>query len=265
MDRNKLLKEIRELYGDNTEQLLKDLSVLQGVKKPAKNKRTLAGPAIITLEDTTKTYKLGKTTVDALKGVSLQVHQGEIVALTGPSGSGKSTLLQLVAGLDHPTSGSVTVDGVRVDQLKGNSMATYRAEKLGFVFQFFYLQPFLTLKTNIKVPTMFVKMTELERETRAKMFVEAVGLSDRADHLPRELSGGQMQRAAIARALMNHPNLILADEPTGNLDSANADAIMDLFEQIRTERGTTIVVVTHDQRVAARADRIIELKDGRLV
>ncbi|MEZ0286272.1 MAG: ABC transporter ATP-binding protein, partial [Candidatus Paceibacterota bacterium] len=203
--------------------------------------------------------------VNALQDVSVTIGTGEIVALTGPSGSGKSTLLHLIAGLDHPTTGTVTVGDTRVSSLRGTSLARYRAETLGFVFQFFYLQPFLDLTTNVKVPTMFLQMTDAERTARAERFIGAVGLSDRAKHLPRELSGGQMQRAAIARALMNQPKLILADEPTGNLDSTNAQGIMDLFEQVRKEFGTTIVVVTHDQRVANQADRIIELKDGRVL
>jgi ABC-type lipoprotein export system ATPase subunit len=263
MQRAELLREIQTLYGDDTAQLLKDLTSQQPTKVHSPKK--VEGPVLVSIDKVTKTYKLGKTTVEALSGVSLEVKQGEIVALTGPSGSGKSTLLHLIAGLDHPTTGNVTVADTRVNTLRGDAMARYRAEKLGFVFQFFYLQPFLSLKTNVKVPTMFVDMSEAERENRATSLIKAVDLSDRADHLPAELSGGQMQRAAIARALMNQPKLILADEPTGNLDSTNAAAIMELFEKIRTERGTTIIVVTHDHRVAGLADRIIELKDGRLL
>lgn len=263
MNRTQLLKEIRALYGSDTEKLLHDLRNEGVVLR--KQHKTVDGPTLVSIEKITKIYQLGETTVKALNGVSMKVKQGEIVALTGPSGSGKSTLLQMIAGLDHPTSGKVTVDETRVDQLSGDDMAHYRAEKLGFVFQFFYLQPFLTLKTNVKVPTMFISMSETEREKRANDFISAVGLHDRSNHLPNELSGGEMQRVAIARALMNHPKLILADEPTGNLDSSNAIALMDLFEQIRVERGTTIIVVTHDQRIAERADRVLELKDGRLL
>jgi ABC-type lipoprotein export system ATPase subunit len=263
MRRAELLKAIADTYGSDTELLLKELAAQH--KPAAKKGKKMTDPPLIDVSDVTKTYKLGKTIVNALQGVSTVIHPGEIVALTGPSGSGKSTLLHLIAGLDHPTSGTVTVNDNRVDQLKGKALSQYRAQQLGFVFQFFYLQPFLTLTTNVQVPTMFVPMEEAERTQRAAELIEAVGLSDRAAHLPRELSGGQMQRAAIARALVNHAPLILADEPTGNLDSTNADAIMDLFEEIRQTRNTIIIVVTHDERVSRRADRIITLKDGRLV
>jgi ABC-type lipoprotein export system ATPase subunit len=261
MQKEALIAAIKETYGSNTALLLEDLAA--SAPRVAKPKAT--GEVLVDVQNVSRTYKLGKTTVQALKDVSLQVKQGEIIALTGPSGSGKSTLLHLIAGLDKPTSGSVSVGSTSVGSLNGNQAATYRAEQLGFVFQFFYLQPFLTLSTNVKVPTMFVNMTEEERNQRAKTFIEAVGLTDRATHLPRELSGGQMQRAAIARSLMNHPKLILADEPTGNLDSANAKLIMEEFEKVRQTFGTTIIVVTHDHRVASLADREVSMKDGSIV
>jgi ABC-type lipoprotein export system ATPase subunit len=264
MDQTDLLKQLQKTYGSDTDKLLHDLAALEKPMTKKKTKHEL-GSDVVVLDAVSRQYKMGGSTVQALKDVSLTIKAGEIVALTGPSGSGKSTLLHLVAGLDHPTSGTVTVDGTQVHTLKGSRMARYRAETLGFVFQFFYLQPFLSLTTNVKVPTFFTAMTEPERAERAKTFIEAVGLTDRANHLPKELSGGQMQRAAIARAMMNHPKLILADEPTGNLDSSNAEAIMALFEEVRTKYGTTIVVVTHDQRVASKADRIIELKDGQIL
>ncbi|CAN5184428.1 ABC transporter ATP-binding protein [soil metagenome] len=261
MNKEALITAIKETYGSDTAHLLEDLA------KSAKRspKRDVKGEVLVDVQNVSRTYKLGKTTVQALNDMSLQVKQGEIIALTGPSGSGKSTLLHLIAGLDKPTSGSVNVGTTTVSTLSSNQSATYRAEQLGFVFQFFYLQPFLTLSTNVKVPTMFVNMSEAERSERAKTFIEAVGLSDRASHLPRELSGGQMQRAAIARSLMNHPKLILADEPTGNLDSANATLIMEEFEKVRQTFGTTIIVVTHDHRVAALADREVSMKDGSIL
>ncbi len=262
MEKSQLLQAIRETYGSDTGALLADLSASAAKPTP---QRVNNGEILVNVEDVSRTYKLGKTTVQALDGANLQVKQGEIIALTGPSGSGKSTLLHLIAGLDKPTSGKISVGKTAVHTLKGNEASKYRAEQLGFVFQFFYLQPFLTLSTNVKVPTMFVNMTETERNERASTFIEAVGLSDRANHLPRELSGGQMQRAAIARSLTNHPQLILADEPTGNLDSANAKLIMEEFEKVRETYGTTIIVVTHDHRIADMADREVKMKDGRVL
>lgn len=221
-------------------------------------------PILVELSNLSKNYKLGKQRVDALKGVSLQIKEGEFVALTGASGSGKSTLLQLIGGLDKPTDGTITVGGHRLDKLSDRQLSVFRNKTVGFVFQFFYLQPFLGLKTNLEVPAMFSRTKRGERTERTMELADAVGLSDRLKHLPKELSGGQMQRAAIARSLQNRPKLLLADEPTGNLDSKNGRAIIDLFEQIRNDFGTTIIMVTHDAHIAARADREIELKDGEL-
>ena len=222
-------------------------------------------PVVVSVSDLHKSYKTGKTSVAALGGVSLDIHQGEFIALTGASGSGKSTLLQLIGGLDKPTSGKIIVDGHDISTMSDRKLSTFRNKTIGFVFQFFYLQPFLRLKTNLEVPTMFARGVSSDRRARSNELAAAVGLSDRLTHYPRELSGGQMQRAAIARALMNRPTLLLADEPTGNLDSENGSAIIDLFEKVRQEFGTTIIIVTHDSQIAARADREISLKDGALV
>lgn len=219
-------------------------------------------PILVSIESVTKHYKLGRQKVEAVKGVTLNIKQGEFIALTGPSGSGKSTLLQMIGGLDKPSSGQVVVDGQNISKLSDRKLSVFRNKTVGFVFQFFYLQPFLGVKTNLEVPAMFARTKRKLRGARAMELAEAVGLSDRIRHLPKELSGGQMQRAAIARALLNKPKLLLADEPTGNLDSTNGRAIIDLFEQVRRDFGTTIVVVTHDDAIAARADRIVALKDG---
>lgn len=224
-----------------------------------------SGPVLLRVENLKKTYKVGRQKIDVLEGVSLQIHEGEFVAITGASGSGKSTLLQLIGGLDKPTEGEIYFGETKLSKLSDGKLSAFRRQTVGFVFQFFYLQPFLTLARNMEVPGMFARTKKAEREKRVEELAESVGLTDRIKHLPKELSGGQMQRVAIARALVNNPKILLADEPTGNLDSKNSSAIIDLFEQIRKDSGTTIVVVTHDPAIAARADREIVLKDGRLV
>jgi ABC-type lipoprotein export system ATPase subunit len=224
----------------------------------------LSGPVLVDVANISKSYKVGKRRVEALKNVSLQIRQGEFVVFTGPSGSGKSTLLQLIGGLDKPADGKVLVDNKDLTKLSDRQLSNFRNRTVGFVFQFFYLQPFLRLQTNLEVPGMFARTNRQERTQRIRELANAVSLDDRLGHLPKELSGGQMQRAAIARALLNKPKLILADEPTGNLDSVNGRAIIDLFKKVRDEFGTTIIVVTHDPNVAAQADREIVLKDGEI-
>lgn len=221
-----------------------------------------AAKSLIETKNLAKTFKLGKTRVEAVKDVSLSISSGEFVALLGPSGSGKSTLMNLIGGLDKPSQGSVIVDGQDLRKLSDRKLSTYRGQKVGFVFQSFYLQPFLDIKTNIEVPAMFAGIKKAERAKRSTEVAEAVGLTDRLKHKPSQLSGGQIQRAAIARALVNRPKILLADEPTGNLDHDNGLAIFDLFEKIRRELGTTTIVVTHDEELARKADRIIRINDG---
>lgn len=225
----------------------------------------LASDEIISVQQVSKRYTLGKQTVDALRGVSLSIGKGELVAITGASGSGKSTLLQIIGCLDKPTSGRVVVESKETTHLNDNALSELRQHAIGFIFQSFYLQPFLRLNDNLAVPAMFTHEKKKDIDARVDKLLQQVGLTERAKHFPKELSGGQIQRAAIARALVNNPRIILADEPTGNLDSVNSRAIIDLFRTIRDELGTTIIVVTHDREIASQADRIIELKDGVVV
>lgn len=239
----------------------KALSLLHVTGKKKNITRDL-GEEIIAVSGVKKTYKIGKNTVQALNGVDVSIRAGEFVAITGTSGSGKSTLLHLMAGLDKPSSGVISVTGKSLAELNDSQLSRFRNSVTGFVFQFFYLQPFLSLQNNVEVPAMFARTPKKSRQGRSAELAETVGLSERLQHLPRELSGGQMQRAAIARALQNNPKILFADEPTGNLDRANAIAIFDLFETIRNTQGTTVVVVTHDKELAEKADRVITMQDG---
>ena len=235
------------------------------IPTPRRPARPRSGRALIDVTELRKTYTVGRQKIQALDGVSLTIDEGEFVALVGASGSGKSTLLQLIGGLDKPSAGRIVVDGADIGRMRDAKLSTFRNSTIGFVFQFFYLQPFLQLVTNTEVPGMFAGTKRGPRREHALSLIDEVGLTERAKHRPREMSGGQMQRAAIARALLNRPKLLLADEPTGNLDSVTGATIMDLFEQIRDESGTTVVMVTHDEEMAARADRTIRLRDGLIV
>ena len=223
------------------------------------------GDEIISVQQVSKRYTLGKQTVDALREVTLSIGKGEFVAITGASGSGKSTLLQIIGCLDKPTSGRVVVESKETTHLSDNALSELRQHAIGFIFQLFYLQPFLRLNDNLAVPAMFTREKKKDIDARVDELLQQVGLTERAKHFPKELSGGQIQRAAIARALVNNPRIILADEPTGNLDSVNSRAIIDLFRTIRDKLGTTIIVVTHDREIASQADRVVELKDGAIV
>ncbi|MEM1056459.1 MAG: ABC transporter ATP-binding protein [Bacteroidota bacterium] len=218
---------------------------------------------VIDVRDVTRTLSLGDTPVPILHGVTFSVERGEWVAITGPSGSGKSTLLGIVAGLDAPTSGSVSLDGVDVSARSEGDLAKIRNEKVGVVFQSFNLIPTLTAQENVEAP-LYVGKHRREAATRSRAMLERVGLSDRLDHRPHQLSGGQQQRVAIARALVTEPAVVVADEPTGNLDAATSAAVLELFADLRRDLGLTLFVVTHDPDVASRADRVIDLVDGRI-
>jgi len=258
---NDIAQSLLKASGNNIDDAIDALNKIYAPTKKLESSREY-GPIIVDIKDAYKKYKIGSQRVEALKGVNLEVREGEFVALTGTSGSGKSTLLQLIGGLDKPSQGQVLVDSQNIASLSDRKLSRFRNKTIGFVFQFFYLQPFLDLETNIEVPAMFARVKPANRHQFSNEMISAVGLSDRTKHLPKELSGGQMQRAAIARALMNKPKILLADEPTGNLDSDNAKAIFQLFEQLRNDFGTTIIVVTHDAKLAGRADRVVKLSDG---
>jgi ABC-type lipoprotein export system ATPase subunit/ABC-type lipoprotein release transport system permease subunit len=214
--------------------------------------------------DVCRQYHLGRAEVDALKNINLEIDQGEFVALVGPSGSGKSTLLNLLGGLDHPTSGEINVEGIALHSASEEELTRHRRLNIGFIFQTFNLLPTLTALENVALPLMLGGIGLAERSQRASELLRRVGLGHRVDHRPTELSGGEQQRAAIARALVNNPQLILADEPTGNLDSSTGGEVMSLLRDLNTERGVTLVIVTHDPEVAAYADRIVHLRDGEI-
>jgi putative ABC transport system ATP-binding protein len=217
------------------------------------------------VEHTSRVYKIGKVETQALRDVSLSIDGGEFTALVGPSGSGKTTLLQLIGCLDQPTSGRVFINGKDVSALNRNQRADVRRGAIGFVFQFFALIPTLTAYENVEMPLLLSGLPAAERRARVSQLLEAVDLAERAHHRPDQLSGGQQQRVAIARALSTHPALILADEPTANLDTPNGKQIMDIMARLNRETGVTFVFATHDPRVISYARRVVMLRDGRIV
>jgi putative ABC transport system ATP-binding protein len=224
----------------------------------------LAGlPPVIELHDVGKTYASGSLEVEALRGVSLTIRRGELVAIVGPSGSGKSTLMHIIGCLDVPTRGAFHLSGEDVASLDEDRLAEVRNRHIGFVFQQFNLLPYMSAARNVELPLVYAEVEPADRRERALRALAQVGLADRAEHRPGELSGGQQQRVAIARALVTEPDLILADEPTGNLDSTSSGDVLDLLAQLNRE-GRTIVLITHEHDVAARADRIVQIRDGLL-
>lgn len=220
---------------------------------------------IVTVKGLTKVYGAGETAFRALNAVSLRVARGEMVAIMGASGSGKSTLMHLIGGLDRPTSGTVEIDGVALDTLDDNALSALRRQRIGFIFQLYNLIPVLTARENVAMPLILGGMKRQQALSQANATLNLVGLADRANHRPTELSGGQQQRVSIARALVINPALILADEPTGALDSETGQEIIRLLSRLVAELGNTVVMVTHDARVAAHAHRIITIKDGRVL
>lgn len=219
---------------------------------------------LIELKNITKTYKLGDETIYALHNVDLTINRGEFIAIIGPSGSGKSTLSNIIGGLDRPNEGQVLIEGQDLATVNDKKLSEYRNKYVGFVFQSFNLQPQLTASENVSLPLIFARVGGKERRERAEACLKAVGLGDRMNHLPNQLSGGQRQRVSIARALANEPHLIIADEPTGNLDSQKGKEILDLLEELN-KKGATLIVVTHDMAIAHQAHRVLSLHDGKLV
>lgn len=226
------------------------------------NQKAAGGSSAILLSQVSQSYQLRRQTVTALRDVSLSIQLGEFVAITGESGSGKSTMLRLIGALEKPSAGQVYINGQDIAKLNDNQLSQLRSTSIGFVFQAFHLQPFLSVVNNVVVPTMFAGQPYNQARDEARQTLYAVGLDEKIDALPSELSGGQAQRVAICRAIINRPNILLADEPTGNLDSANSRTITGIFHQINRQLGTTVVIVTHNQQIAGEADRVIELRDG---
>lgn len=250
-----------------------DNSGLTGISSDLDNKvmvvnsghnNTISSKSIIQIEHLFKEYKLGKQRISVIDDVNLNILEGEFVAIVGASGSGKSTLLHLLGGLDKPSQGKVIIDNQDINKLSDSRLSKFRNQVIGFIFQSFYLQPFLTLRQNIEVASMPARINKKDRRQKIDDLARQVDLYDRLKHRPRELSGGQIQRAAIIRALLNNPKIILADEPTGNLDSKNSQDVISLFKDICSQYKTTVVIATHDQEIASQADRTITIKDGKI-
>ena len=221
-------------------------------------------PSIVTIRELSKVYRQGDINVVALNNISLDIAAGEFLALMGPSGSGKSTLLHIIAGIDRPTSGTCQVQGIDVTKLNESQLADWRNQNVGFVFQTFNLIPVLTAFENVELPLLLTRLNSKQRRQQVTTALELVGLGDRARHLPKQLSGGQEQRVAIARALVTDPKLVVADEPTGNLDSASAQDIMNILQMLSQKIGKTVIMVTHDPKAAAFGSRSIHLEKGEL-
>ncbi|MDX1815087.1 MAG: ABC transporter ATP-binding protein [Thermodesulfobacteriota bacterium] len=220
---------------------------------------------VIEIVNVSKTYRMGPVRVEALRDVTLTIRRGEFLTVMGPSGSGKSTLMNILGGLDRPSEGVYRFDGQEVEGLGRDALAAIRSRKIGFVFQGFNLLPRMTALENVELPMIYDTVPSGVREKRAREALSALGILDREHHLPSQMSGGQQQRVAIARAIVNSPSLVLADEPTGNLDTATSEEIMEVFLRLNGELGITVVVVTHDQEVARYASRVVRFRDGRIV
>ena len=221
--------------------------------------------ALVSIHDLRKVYQRGGERIDVLQGINLEIPPGDFLALMGPSGSGKTTLLNLMGGLDTPSAGSISVGGDRIDNMSGGKLSAWRARHIGFVFQMYNLLPVLTAARNVELPLLLTKLGKSDRRKRVQVALSVVGLGERMNHYPRQLSGGQEQRVGIARAIVTDPTLLLCDEPTGDLDRKSGDEVLDLLQTLNREHGKTIVMVTHDPHAAARAKRTLHLEKGLLV
>jgi len=226
---------------------------------------TMHTHTVVELIDVTKTYRLGEILVEALRGVNMRASRGDIVAIMGPSGSGKSTVLNLIGALDRPTSGKVMIAGKNISKMPENKLGEIRRDSIGYIFQFYNLIPVLTAYENVELPMLIAGVSGEKRATRVHELLELVGLADRAHHRPDELSGGEQQRVAVARALSKRPPLVLADEPTGDLDSKSGMQVMTILRDLAKKELSTVVMVTHDHQMASLADRILEIRDGKIV
>lgn len=265
-----VIAELDSNYHDDVDLLIKDIREeieLYKRRKQVKNYGRVNKDKnkIIEIKNVVKNYETSGGIVQVLKGVNLEVCEGEIVALVGPSGSGKSTLLNLIGGLEKPTSGEIYVNGKQLSLLNDSELSYFRNQTIGFIFQFFNLQPYLNVKDNVEIPLMFRGEPSQSRSSKSLKVIDDVGLSDRITHLPGQLSGGQMQRVAIARAIVTNPKILLADEPTGNLDRNTGIEIVNLIKEINRNFNTTVIIVTHDNFIANQADRIIHISNGKIV
>ncbi len=221
--------------------------------------------AVVKLENVVRTYVMGDTEVQALKGISFEIQQGEFLSIMGPSGSGKSTCMNMIGCLDRPTAGSVEINGKLTAKMSEKELANLRNRTIGFVFQQYHLIPSMNVLENVMLPLKYQKVEHSERVERAKLALASVGLEERMNHRPHELSGGQKQRVAVARAMIAEPKILLADEPTGALDTATGKQVMELFRNINKEKGTTVIIVTHDPRIGSSTERCIKILDGQIV
>jgi putative ABC transport system ATP-binding protein len=264
---NTILDAVEQDYNGDVELLLSDIrkSIEENRQDSGVKDLKLESQVLLQIKNVSKEYQVGKETIHALREVKLDIFEGEILALVGPSGSGKSSLLNMIGGLDTPTTGDILVGNSALNKLKDKELSIYRNQTIGFIFQFFNLQPYLNVRENVEVPLIFRGEDYSKRNAASLDAVESVGLKDRLEHLPNQLSGGQMQRVAIARAIVNKPRIILADEPTGNLDRNTGIEIIELIRKLNRELNTTVVIVTHDNFIANKADRIIRMADGRII